>query len=217
MQWSFTSARPLSPAAPGVLKRPLSSGSLAALAAQAKQPRLAAVAAAQQQPGGAAAASGEAPMAVDSAAGLPQDVDVAAVAAKHGWDITQQNHDWSGDRQARAAAGQLAPCSAVALPAAAARWRQPAAGGACALDSCRQCSAHHAPRLHAPPPPPQVRWLRVDEIRRPLQGSRSNDPEKVAALMQSIQEIGLQEPIGARAATGGGQGRACPHQRAHAR
>ncbi|KAL4419411.1 hypothetical protein ABPG77_003385 [Micractinium sp. CCAP 211/92] len=41
----------------------------------------------------------------------------------------------------------------------------------------------------------QVMWLPVAAIRRPLQGSRSNDPEKVAALMKSIEEIGLQEPI----------------------
>ncbi|KAI3438790.1 hypothetical protein D9Q98_001207 [Chlorella vulgaris] len=41
----------------------------------------------------------------------------------------------------------------------------------------------------------QVRWLPLASIRRPLARSRSNDPEKVAALMQSIQDIGLQEPI----------------------
>lgn len=41
----------------------------------------------------------------------------------------------------------------------------------------------------------QVMWLPVASIRRPLQGARSNDPEKVAALMKSIEEIGLQEPI----------------------
>jgi sulfiredoxin len=33
----------------------------------------------------------------------------------------------------------------------------------------------------------------VREIRRPL--FRQNDPAKVVALMKSIQEIGLQEPI----------------------
>lgn len=109
MQWSFT--RPLSPT-PGALKRPLSSPSLAAMAKQQRS------APAAQQPGG----GGTAPMAVDGAAvtaGVPgRQVDVAAVAAKHGWDLTQHNTDWSGDRQ--------------------------------------------------------VKWLRVDEIRRPLQGARSN-------------------------------------------
>lgn len=33
----------------------------------------------------------------------------------------------------------------------------------------------------------------IDQIRRPLY--RQNDPEKVKALMASIAEIGLQEPI----------------------
>ncbi|PRW59123.1 chloroplastic mitochondrial [Chlorella sorokiniana] len=65
-------------------------------------------------------------------------IDVAAVAAKHGWDLQQRN-DYSNDRQ--------------------------------------------------------VQWIPVAAIRRPLQGTRSNDPEKVAALMKSIEEIGLQEPI----------------------
>ncbi|MBW4519819.1 MAG: ParB N-terminal domain-containing protein [Scytolyngbya sp. HA4215-MV1] len=35
--------------------------------------------------------------------------------------------------------------------------------------------------------------ISIKEIRRPL--LRQNDPEKVAALMESIQKIGLQEPI----------------------
>ena len=37
--------------------------------------------------------------------------------------------------------------------------------------------------------------LPVKAIIRPLKGTRSNDQEKVQALMDSIQEIGLQEPI----------------------
>lgn len=37
--------------------------------------------------------------------------------------------------------------------------------------------------------------LPVTVIRRPLGRTRSNDQEKVQALMQSIQEIGLKEPI----------------------
>ena len=40
-----------------------------------------------------------------------------------------------------------------------------------------------------------VKELRVDEIRRPLMRTRANDQAKVAALMASIAEIGLQEPI----------------------
>lgn len=39
----------------------------------------------------------------------------------------------------------------------------------------------------------RVEELPLNQIRRPL--FRQNDPEKVAALMASIQEIGQQEPI----------------------
>lgn len=35
----------------------------------------------------------------------------------------------------------------------------------------------------------------VSAIKRPLAKTRANDQEKVVALMQSITEIGLQEPI----------------------
>lgn len=41
----------------------------------------------------------------------------------------------------------------------------------------------------------KVKELPVAAIRRPLQYVRSNDEEKVQALMKSIQEIGLHEPI----------------------
>ncbi|BDA43569.1 probable sulfiredoxin-1 at C-terminar half [Coccomyxa sp. Obi] len=41
----------------------------------------------------------------------------------------------------------------------------------------------------------RVQKLRLDQIRRPLQGTRTNDPEKVKQLADSIAEIGLQEPI----------------------
>ncbi|GFR49516.1 hypothetical protein Agub_g11557, partial [Astrephomene gubernaculifera] len=37
--------------------------------------------------------------------------------------------------------------------------------------------------------------LPLTAIRRPLGRTRANDPHKVAALMESIREIGLQEPI----------------------
>ncbi|KAG2485654.1 hypothetical protein HYH03_015626 [Edaphochlamys debaryana] len=37
--------------------------------------------------------------------------------------------------------------------------------------------------------------LPVAAIRRPLGRTRGNDQDKVAALMESIQQIGLQEPI----------------------
>jgi sulfiredoxin len=41
----------------------------------------------------------------------------------------------------------------------------------------------------------QIVEINVNDIRRPLQGSRSNDQEKVEALKLSIQEHGLLEPI----------------------
>ena len=39
----------------------------------------------------------------------------------------------------------------------------------------------------------RIQEIPIREIHRPL--FRQNDPEKVAALMESIAEIGLQEPI----------------------
>lgn len=42
---------------------------------------------------------------------------------------------------------------------------------------------------------PQIVELPVRKIRRPLQGSRSNDQVKVDALKSSIEKIGLLEPI----------------------
>lgn len=120
MQWAFTPASGV-PAAS--LKR---SSSPSLVSPLAKRPAVAAAAASAGQPGGAAAAPSAA------------QVDVQAVAQKHGWDLEQRN-DWSSD--------------------------------------------------------PKVKWIPIASIRRPLARSRSNDPEKVAALMQSVQEIGLQEPI----------------------
>ncbi|KAK9840958.1 hypothetical protein WJX81_002601 [Elliptochloris bilobata] len=40
-----------------------------------------------------------------------------------------------------------------------------------------------------------VKELPVDQIRRPLSRTRTNNEEKVRDLMESIQEVGLQEPI----------------------
>ncbi|EIE19475.1 ParB domain protein nuclease, partial [Coccomyxa subellipsoidea C-169] len=40
-----------------------------------------------------------------------------------------------------------------------------------------------------------VQELRLDQINRPLQRTRTNDPKKVKDLAESIAEIGLQEPI----------------------
>eukprot|EP01024_Parvocaulis_polyphysoides_P036166 TRINITY_DN3217_c0_g3_i1.p2 TRINITY_DN3217_c0_g3~~TRINITY_DN3217_c0_g3_i1.p2 ORF type:complete len:177 (-),score=14.13 TRINITY_DN3217_c0_g3_i1:176-706(-) len=41
----------------------------------------------------------------------------------------------------------------------------------------------------------QIVELPINLIRRPFQKTRQYDQEKIRALMQSIQEIGLQEPI----------------------
>ncbi|RXH98709.1 hypothetical protein DVH24_011034 [Malus domestica] len=41
---------------------------------------------------------------------------------------------------------------------------------------------------------PVILELPLDKIRRPLMRTRSNDPNKVQELMDSIQEIGLQVP-----------------------
>jgi len=38
-----------------------------------------------------------------------------------------------------------------------------------------------------------IRELPIEQIHRPL--PRQNDPAKVRVLMESIQEVGLQEPI----------------------
>ena len=41
----------------------------------------------------------------------------------------------------------------------------------------------------------RVLELPLKSVKRPLKMTRSNDPEKVEALMESIAEIGLQNPI----------------------
>ncbi|KAJ8627719.1 hypothetical protein MRB53_021026 [Persea americana] len=42
---------------------------------------------------------------------------------------------------------------------------------------------------------PVILEIPLDKIRRPLMRTRANDPKKVEELMDSIREIGLQEPI----------------------
>ncbi|XP_024381028.1 sulfiredoxin, chloroplastic/mitochondrial [Physcomitrium patens] len=42
---------------------------------------------------------------------------------------------------------------------------------------------------------PLIAEIPLEYIRRPLLRTRNNDPEKVKQLMESIAEIGLQEPI----------------------
>ncbi|RWR88540.1 sulfiredoxin, chloroplastic/mitochondrial [Cinnamomum micranthum f. kanehirae] len=42
---------------------------------------------------------------------------------------------------------------------------------------------------------PVILEIPLDKIRRPLMRTRANDPKKVEELMESIREIGLQEPI----------------------
>ncbi|KAG4114426.1 hypothetical protein ERO13_D12G045700v2 [Gossypium hirsutum] len=42
---------------------------------------------------------------------------------------------------------------------------------------------------------PMILELPLDKIRRPLMRTRSNDPNKVQELMDSIRQIGLQVPV----------------------
>lgn len=42
---------------------------------------------------------------------------------------------------------------------------------------------------------PAILELPLNKIRRPLMRTRANDPEKVKELMESIRQIGLQEPV----------------------
>jgi uncharacterized ParB-like nuclease family protein len=42
---------------------------------------------------------------------------------------------------------------------------------------------------------PIIAEIPLGQIRRPLLRTRTNDPEKVKNLMESIAEIGLQEPV----------------------
>lgn len=42
---------------------------------------------------------------------------------------------------------------------------------------------------------PLIADIPLEYIRRPLLRTRNNDPEKVKQLMESIAEIGLQEPV----------------------
>ncbi|KAG6583783.1 sulfiredoxin, chloroplastic/mitochondrial-like [Cucurbita moschata] len=42
---------------------------------------------------------------------------------------------------------------------------------------------------------PVILELPLEKIRRPLMRTRSNNPDKIKELMESIQEIGLQVPI----------------------
>ncbi|XP_020531509.1 sulfiredoxin, chloroplastic/mitochondrial isoform X3 [Amborella trichopoda] len=48
---------------------------------------------------------------------------------------------------------------------------------------------------------PLILEIPLEKIRRPLSRTRANDPVKVKDLMESIQEIGLQEPV-SRVVTG---------------
>ena len=42
---------------------------------------------------------------------------------------------------------------------------------------------------------PMILEIPLDKIRRPLMRTRANDPQKVKDLMESISQIGLQEPV----------------------
>ncbi|MQM19836.1 hypothetical protein Taro_052850, partial [Colocasia esculenta] len=56
-------------------------------------------------------------------------------------------------------------------------------------------SSNGAPFSFDPKPKgPVILEIRLEKIRRPLTRTRANDPVKVKELMESIREIGLQEP-----------------------
>ncbi|CAI5522291.1 unnamed protein product [Closterium sp. NIES-64] len=101
-----------------------------------------------------------------------------------------------GGASLRAARSPLDACSGPA-PASRARCMggdaQSGGGGSSGAESSAKAVA--GARTARGSGGAQVMELRVDEIRRPLMRTRSNDQEKVAALMASIKEIGLQEPI----------------------
>ncbi|CAI5969506.1 unnamed protein product [Closterium sp. NIES-65] len=100
-----------------------------------------------------------------------------------------------GGASLRAARSPLDACSGPA-PASRARCMggdaQSGGGGSSGAESSAKAVA--GARTARGSGGAQVMELRVDEIRRPLMRTRSNDQEKVAALMASIKEIGLQEP-----------------------
>jgi hypothetical protein len=61
--------------------------------------------------------------------------------------------------------------------------------------ACSNSLTRTLARLQPPRTQAYIQDLPVDKIRRPLARTRANDQEKVAWLMASISEIGLQEPI----------------------
>lgn len=67
----------------------------------------------------------------------------------------------------------------------------------CALHAapCDVCTLPQIKTIRASPVSSGVRELRVNDIRRPLARTRTNDSAKVEALMESIQQHGLKEPI----------------------
>lgn len=83
-----------------------------------------------------------------------------------------------------AAAGKDHPSSTPANPAE----NQNPYGWQTDAQAQAQAAARHASD-------PRVRPVRVTDIRRPLGRTRANDQAKVAALVESITEAGLLEPI----------------------
>ena len=123
MQWRF-SVSP-SAASPTRLKRPPSNQSLSALAAKhhrysAGQPVLAAAGQPGSGSGAAAPAAAPPPLAVS-----PGQIDVAAVAAKHGWDLQQRN-DFSGTGKSAGCRWQASDAPLQGTRANGGSWRRPA-------------------------------------------------------------------------------------------
>jgi sulfiredoxin len=58
-----------------------------------------------------------------------------------------------------------------------------------------RCSSQNGAILSEKKKGPIIAELPLEQIRRPLLRTRNNNPEKVQQLMDSIADIGLQEPV----------------------
>lgn len=63
------------------------------------------------------------------------------------------------------------------------------------LNRCLLCLLTGAAFTKSKSGGPVILEIALDKIRRPLMRTRANDQEKVKELMESIREIGLQEPV----------------------
>jgi len=85
-----------------------------------------------------------------------------------------------------------APAPALASAPSAAPLAPPSSTPSYGWQTDAQAQAEAVRKADADP---LVRPVPLKAVRRPLAGSRTNDPEKVAALAASIEAVGLLEPI----------------------